>query len=112
MITDLREAVHEIFLEAKRLRHFVHSSKFERAFNKATKEQLDKLNELIEKGDYNEISKIVSSWLDSDLESASISHLRVMGKQYSIKGYYYLTKEQLIKEIKNVKEQISSNTPR
>lgn len=109
MINDLREAVHEIFLEAKRLRHFVHSSKFERAFSKATKEQLSKIDELLKKGDYNEIRKLVLNMLDEELESSSISRLRLIGRQYSIKGYYCLTKEQLIEAIKNAQNRDSSD---
>lgn len=111
MIIDLREAVHEIFLEAKRLRHFVHSTKFERAFSKASKEQLAKIDELLKKGDYNEIRKLVLTLLDEELESSSISRLRLIGRQYAIKAYYSLTKEQLIKEIKNAQKRDPSNSP-
>lgn len=110
MINDLREAVNGIFLEAKRLRHFVHSSKFERAFSKATKEQLVEVKQLLEKGDYNGVRKAVDSWLNKELESSSISRLRLIGRQYAIKGYYCLTKEQLIKEIQNAQNRDSSSS--
>lgn len=109
MIAELREAVNGIFLEVKRLRHFVHSSKFERAFSKATKEQLSEINQLLKKGNYNEVRALVNSWLDRELESSSISRLRLIGRQYSIKGYYCLTKEQLIEAIKNAQNRDSSD---
>jgi hypothetical protein len=112
MIIGLREAVHKNFLEAKRLQHLVFSTRFERAIATASTEQINNLTELVKKGDLLKLKETIDKMLEGDLSSMSIMKLRFIARQYSIKNYYVLTRDQLIGAISNAQEKFTAGPSR
>lgn len=109
MIDKLRETVHNVFLRAKRLRYYVNTQRFSLALEKASNEELKTVNQLVDSGDLKNLKICIEGILRHELEKMPISQLRLLGRQYNIKHYYVLTKEQLIKEIKDAQERYSKD---
>lgn len=109
MIIVLRDFAHRVFLDAKKLRHYVFSTRFEKGLAKALPEQIKIIEDLIKKGDVEAVKNFIDVLLDGELQSMSIERLRLLAKQYHVKEYYSLTKTQLIERINNAKKRYSGS---
>jgi hypothetical protein len=94
--------IHNKFLRTKRLRHYVNSPRFQRAYKLA---DLDIILSLIDKEDLNGLKKYVDKLLEDNLTDQKIGVLREIARGYLVPNYYLLTRMQLIEEIENVKNQ-------
>lgn len=105
----MRDAAHSRFLESKRIRHFVFSQKFEKAMELASEDDKKTLEELIKLGSIKEIRKYVDKILAPEVKHASLTQLRHMAKQFGIRYYYYMTRNQLIESIENEKKRFANS---
>jgi len=103
MLVEVKDIVNGNFLMAKRLRHLVNSSRFEKAISKATPEQLTSLKDLVKGGDLKLVKEFINKTFLDELEAVGVSKLRAMAQQYKVKDYYLLTRDQLIERIKDAK---------
>jgi hypothetical protein len=97
---DLVLYAHQKFLKTKRLRHYINSFHFQQAYALANKDQIQ---ELIDKGDLNDLKKYTEKLLDGNLEMQRIGNLREIARRHHVKNYHCLTREQLIEGIENEK---------
>jgi hypothetical protein len=103
-LLPLLEKIHRQFLKAKRLRHFVMTEHFDAVWRSLTDDQQNELITLINKGADSDEVRMFLNGLSEDMSTFSLSKLRVIARQYRIKNYYQLTRKNLIKEIKDVKD--------
>lgn len=95
----VQELAHKRFLEAKRMRHLVFSSRFERVYARLSDQEKDQVRLYIERGDLENLKKYIDKF-----DGGPLMRLRFIAQQYHIKNYANLTKDQLIEEITHVKK--------
>lgn len=110
----LREDFHAQVLHLRKLDYIISSDAFEVAYSKATYEERRKIYRAIMSGDQNALKDFLEtqSQKRDDFEKMGIRKLRIIGQRLSVTNYQYLTKMELIKEIKDAVQRAKESIKR
>lgn len=98
-IFDVKMNIRRTFLHIQKIYRLIHSEDFAKAYEKATKKELEELHPFIEKMDKKCIIMWMKRILKTDYETYNIKELREVARKLNIQHYYSLPRDSLLSEI-------------
>lgn len=96
---EYRAEVHQKLLDIRNFFNIINSSKFEEAWSRATKEQIEKFLGLLVRMQPKEVQELIQEINYNELHLMPVLKLRKLGQQLKVIGYNVLPKNVLMTRI-------------
>ena len=98
----MKTTIRRRLLEIRKMDYYVHSDKFDSILLMCTIPEKEELKRILSKGGYNELMHVTKEIISREVESFSVKQLRDRAAKLEIKGYWSMSKSELILRILNV----------